>query len=198
MTKIENLVLDELHTVWFDSTNASKFEPIRELILQDTQVNVFDYKRGRLVIEHQIKYGVVFHGSTPIMCGGLFDLGGYARVLNRFYIFPEYRGTTLKDFKASIPIWIEKLVNPLLEMSTFDTHVLTHVNKSNKKNFNEWYIRALNEYVGSEKWFSVDGLVKTRGDDMDPRAWQWCMTDNPKYPFRKISMAQWEIIKKSY
>jgi len=201
---LSKIDLKDTHTIWFDKNNAQEFESIRNKILQDDKIDTFNYRKDRLVIQNHIKYGVVFLEDTPLMCGGLYNLKEYSsnkplgRILNRFYVFPKYRGNILKDFKVSVPFFMDRLVNPLIEISPLSAHIFTHLNKSENKKFGQWFSDAVNEYCGFKKWHVVPGLVKTTGSDKDPSVWQWCITDNPDYPFKKINIDQWLVIKEYF
>jgi len=198
MTLLKNVDFDDVYTVWFDKTNAEEFEPIRDIILSDTISDVFDYTKERLIVENHNTYGVLFYGDEVVMTGGLYSFGEWARVMNRHYISPKYRGKILRDFKISTVFWVEKLLKPMIQQSTFKTHVMSHVIKKEKSGYGKWIVDEVNKYFPTNTWHIIDGYIKTSGKDSDPRSWQWAITDNPSYPFRKINHDQWLLINENF
>lgn len=199
MSKLLGVDTSKLTTLWFDASNYREFEYYRNLALNDpTNHKRFDYTEDRLVITKHIAYGVVMDGSNPVLMGGLYDLGGFGRVYNRGFIFPEYRVPS-SDWRNALKIGTihtEYLFKHFYKVSPFDTHVMTMTNKGHK-NVSRALFR-INDHAWKDHWHLVDGYIKTSGRDTDPKAWQFAITDNPNYPFRKINHDQWLLIKETY
>lgn len=193
-----NYSLDNLFVKLFYE-DCDEFEYYRNIAVNDlTNKNFNDFIPSRLVISDHIGYGIIFDKSTnrPITMNGLYPMAtlpGIGRLMNRSYIFPEYRHTSFQSMKQGIYGVRKLIMEPLLKDSPFDTHILSMSNRGNRNNFFNSFYRIHNA-AWPNYWYKVNGYVQT-GAGNNKKSWQNILTDNPLYQFNTIDHSNWMLLE---
>jgi len=171
-------------------TTCSDIDFYRSIAYNDnTNPNTNDFSKEKF--GRHIKYIIVLDDGDPICMGGLKELKTYldvGRLMDRFYIFPEYRN----KINYTAQITYEYIIKPLVDISPFNTHVVTMANRGERNN----HFNAFEKYhhlTWPNHWHRVDGYIQT-SNSMKRRSWQNALTDNPNYPFKVLNHDQWLVL----
>ncbi len=187
---------DQYYAVFW-ARSDSTFENIRQLVIADnTNKNANDFSTQRLIIEDHRGYGVIFDRTTdtPAAMSGLKEIWpGVGRLLNRHYVFPQFRARTRAEVVSGLYIIRKLLLEPLAQQGGFDTHIMTMPSRGTRNNFFDAF-HATHNQAWPGHWHRVPGYVQT-GRGTSRRAWQNAVTDNPHYPFSTIDHTEWLKLK---
>lgn len=180
--------------------DCSQFEYYRNIALGDpSNKNAADFTRKKLVIENHIGYYVMHFKPTnePAVMGGLIEVvPGVGRMLNRHYIFPNFRNKSFKQLVSALQVVMELGVKPLYQISPFDVHVLTMPNRTDERNQGFWRAFVKSQQLAwPGHWHEVDGYIQTGKDVMSKRSWQNALTDDPNWKFQTINHDQWLLLR---
>ena len=173
-----------------------EFEAIRQIALNDeTNPNQQDFTHNKLVIEDHVGYGVIFHKSNdePVAMNGLYAISDdVGRLLNRHYIFKNFRNKSMRDIISGLIVMRKLIMEPLIEKSNFKVHIMTMANRGERDNFfNSFY--KTNSIAWPDHWHLIDGYVQT-GNGMKRKSWQHAICSDPNYPFKTINHDQWLLL----
>lgn len=59
-----------------------------------------------------IKFFVMFDNDNPVSFSGIRDFGKYARIFDRYFVFPEYRHVFGKSSNEKVNFYIHTLIDP--------------------------------------------------------------------------------------
>lgn len=174
--------------------NDESFEEYRNIALNDlTNPNIQDFTHDKLDIAKHISYAIVLNGNDPIFMGGLYkiheDIG---RLQNRFYIFPKYRAKTKSQIIEIGKLSKEYLLEPMISMSPFKTHIMTMTNRGVRNNHFNTFYRSWN-IVWPNHWKLINGYIQT-SKGMKKRSWQNAITDNIDHDFKTLNHDQWLLL----
>ena len=171
-----NFSLDDAHCeIYYKST--PKFELARaECLLEDNWLRK-NYTVDSLIIEEHLGYGVVYKTSTgePMVMGGLYQDPSYpsntARMLNRTYIFPKFRSSSLRGLALAYRICHEQLIFPLMKQNNFDCYFITMQNRDKEtKGWWEVWKRAMS-LASNDYWTAGEGYIQTKNVNVQ-KCWQ--------------------------
>jgi hypothetical protein len=184
------------YTTHFFYEDCSEFEELRQIVLSDeTNPNKNDFTHEKLIIEDHDGYAVVFIDEKPAAMSGLYPIRNYdgvGRIMNRHYIFPEFRMKSRKDCYTFFKVLADTVFKPLLDKSPYDTHIMSMKNRGERNNFfNTFY--SMHDKSWPNHWYRIQGYVQT-GNGMKRDSWQNVITDNPDYPFKTLNHDQWLLL----
>tara|TARA_B110000238_G_C16109109_1_gene431861 strand:- start:266 stop:769 length:504 start_codon:yes stop_codon:yes gene_type:complete len=99
---------------------------------------------------------VLYDGDDPVLFTTIRKFGKYARIFDRYMVFPEYRSNGLGDNQ-----WNQTIINPILD------HVGDHIpffsiERVNRRGSIAKATRSINEVLPQSKQFHVlDGMYET-------------------------------------
>lgn len=180
--------------------DCREFELLRTIAINDeTNKNYYDFIPERLVLEDHIAYNVCYDIATnkPMAMGGLIEIQpGVGRMMNRYYIFPEFRNKTHNQFISGVHAIVEHIIKPLYEVSTFQTHVITMANRTEEANQTFWKIFSrAHKKVWPNHWHDINGYIQTAANPLLKRCWQNAITDNVNHSFEIIDHEEWLQLK---
>ncbi len=181
-----------MYTKFWTESNE-EFEALRQIACSDPgNKNQNDFSKSKLIIESHVVYGALYSddGDPIAMCGLKEILPGIGRMMNRGYVFPEYRNRhdTILNFS-------NYMIKPMLEMSPFNTHILTMVNRTGREKGAHDQFFKLHEDAWPNHWHVSAGYLHTGNGDKNPNSWQRFITDNKDHQFETISYDQWLLMK---
>lgn len=182
---------------WYKSD--SEFEAIREEVVNDpTNPNYIDFTKEKLVIEDHDGYGVAFCRFThkPAAMCGLYKIPNYdnvGRLMNRNYVFPNFRATNRSQLMDNMYHITELLVKPFMIDSPYDCHILSMANRGERNNFFNTYYKILDK-VWPDYWHKIEGYIQTGSGKTNYRSWQNAVTDSPDYTFTTMNHDQWLLL----
>lgn len=183
--------------IWYKTD--SDFEKLRNDALTDSTNNkAFDFTPDKLVIEDHDGYMAMFSKETnnPVAMCGLYKIKnhpGVGRLMNRSYVWPDFRADNRKDLFQNMYDLSECLIKPFYNSSPYHTHIMSMPNRSERNNFFRAYYAAHNR-AWPGHWHLVNGYVQT-GSAMDRDSWQNIITDNPDYNFKTLNHDQWLLLR---
>lgn len=128
--------------------NSKEFEEVRDLCLSENNWLRHIFTRERLSIEEHMGFNVVYSKSTnePVVFGGVFNNGYFpknvARMCNRFYTFPNWRGLNFYRMTEAWKIVDTYIIKPLIELNAHDCYFMamqTRIKKQSKGYFQVWH-----------------------------------------------------------
>jgi hypothetical protein len=114
---------------------SQEFERVRALCLKENNWLRDNYTDQSLRLEDHAAYCVAFRKDTdePMVMGGVFNDGRWpyyvGRMLNRAYVFPNFRSRTLNELTTAFKILHEHVIYPLIEATNFEVYFQTMQNR---------------------------------------------------------------------
>jgi len=185
--------------VTFTKTN-SEWERVRLLCLQENNWLRENYTLEKCIVEDHDVFSITYIKSTgdPICFCGIYNNGRYhdkvGRLLNRFYLFPEYRTSDLRNrMRAIHDLIIPSMVaaSPIKRELYF---ISMQMRERSYEGSQRWWEQWKKIWLGfSNEWREVDGLVQVVNGD-DPRCFQNIIYKDNK----DFSFSNWNPIIKPY
>jgi hypothetical protein len=153
------------HKIYYKS--CDEFEQVREICLQEDNWLRYNYTKDNLKIEDHTGFGVVYRKDThePMVMGGVFNDGRWpsnvGRMLNRAYVFPNYRSRTLSELTVAFKILHHHLIFPLIAVNKYDLYFQTMQNreKPSKRWWDVW--KAAMAGAAPSVWTECPGYLQT-------------------------------------
>lgn len=171
-----NFSLEDAHCeIYYSST--PEFEKARSECLEEDNWLRKNYTKESLVIEDHLGYGVVYKTSTgePMVMGGLYRDPSYpedtARMLNRTYIFPKFRSSSISGLALAYRVCHQHLIFPLIEKTDFKCYFITMQNrdKATKGWWNVWKLAM--DKASDGYWTPGNGYIQTKNVNVQ-KCWQ--------------------------
>lgn len=171
-----NFSLEDAHCEIYHSSSPA-FEKVRSECLQEDNWLRKNYTKDSLIIEEHLGYGVVYKTSTgePMVMGGLYQdplyPSGTARMLNRTYIFPNFRSRSISGLALAYRVCHQHLIFPLIEKNNFDCYFITMQNRD-KETKGWWDVWKLAMDKASDSyWTPGTGYIQTKDINVQ-KCWQ--------------------------
>lgn len=120
-------------------------------------------------VENWLGIFVLYDGNDPVLFSAIRQFGKYARIFDRYLVFPEYRKNGFGDNE-----WIQDIVNPLIEHVN-DYIPFFSIERINRRRVIHNATRSINEVLPPNKRFHVlDGMYETV-----PNSWQHISMQRP-------------------
>ena len=128
--------------------------------------SVREFEKG---MKEWLGFFVLYDGDDPVLFTAIRKFSNYARIFDRYMVFPEYRGKGLGDNE-----WNQYIINPLLD------HIGDHIpffsiERVDRLGAIVKATRSINEVLPKSKQFHVlDGMYETV-----PNSWQHISVQKP-------------------
>jgi len=185
--------------VVFDKTN-SEWERVRGLCLEEDNWLRENYIDKNCVVEDHDIFSITYDKETnlPVCFCGIYNNGRYhsqvARAFNRFYLFPEYRTTKLRNRMKAMH---DLILPAMISRSSIQRDLLFISMQSRERDYageQRWWQQWKKIWLGfSDEWKTVDGLVQVVGGE-DPRCFQNIIYKNNN----NFAFNDWNPIIKDY
>lgn len=168
---------DTYRCVVFNKT-TDEWIRVRNLCLQEDNWLRENYLEKNCVVEDHDIFSITYIKETgmPIVFCGIYNNGRYhpsvGRALNRFYLFPEYRST---DLRNRMKVIHDLVLSSMVKLNPIKRDLLFISMQPRERNYEgeqRWWKQWKRIWTGfGGGWKSVDGLVQVVNGN-DPRCFQ--------------------------
>jgi len=198
-------MIDEIHyfddvKLWLFNYDNSEWERVRKLCLEENNRLTDNYTVDKCKISDHKVFFICYKNNEPIIFGGLKEYNNkVARVFNRFYIFPHFRSSKIKNMHRTVAYMIKNIL-PIIEYHfAYPLIFISMQMRSRTYSGNQQWSKIWKSmwFSHDSNWKDFDGLVLTTSKIHKEGFQNIIYKDSPEFTFddwtvKKLSFQQYE------